>query len=75
MEASNALKAELQQAESILNTQYSFDLAEPCYLRSLEIIERAPGERAVIIDLLEGTLIRGEISEEPMACSSLAGNP
>lgn len=67
MDAINALQAELQQAESVLNTQYSFDLAEPCYLRSLEIIGKAPAERVAIIDLLKGMLIRGEISDEPVA--------
>jgi hypothetical protein len=67
MDAVNALRAELLQAESILNTKYSFDLAEPYYLRSLQIIAEASNERAAIIDLLKTMLVSGEVSDEPIA--------
>lgn len=56
MDAINALRAELRQAESILNTKYSFELAEPCYLRSLQIIAEASSERAAVVDLLKTML-------------------
>lgn len=67
MDAIDALRTELKQAESVLNTQYSFDLAEPHYLRCLQIINEAPGERAAIVDLLKTVLVSGEVSDEPIA--------
>jgi hypothetical protein len=67
MDAIDALRTELKQAESVLNTQYSFDLAEPHYLRCLQIINEALGERAAIVDLLKTVLVSGEVSDEPVA--------
>ena len=63
----DALRHELLSAESILNTQYSFDLAEPCYVRCLQLIANAPEQREQIIKLFISMCMSGEVSDEPVA--------
>lgn len=61
------LKRELLAAEHILNTQYSFEKAEPNYLRCLEIIESAPEMRPQFSELLKSLFDANEVSDEPLA--------
>lgn len=62
-----ALRTELLIAESILNTQYSFDLAEPSYIRCLELILSAPEQRDQLGKLIASMFASGEVSDEPVA--------
>lgn len=62
-----ALRTELLNAESILNTQYSFDLAEPSYIRCLELIAGAPEQRDQLGRLITSMFTNGEVSDEPVA--------
>ena len=63
----DALKNELLEAERVLYTEYSFEKAEPNYLRCLEIIESAPGMRPQFAALLMSLFTEKEISDEPIA--------
>lgn len=63
----DALKQELLSAEEILNTKYSFDLAEPNYMRCLEIIKSIPKLRPQFIDLMLSLLESEAVSNEPIA--------
>ncbi|WP_218080550.1 hypothetical protein [Anthocerotibacter panamensis] len=62
-----ALSSELLAAENILNTEYSFEKAEPNYLRCLDIIKKAPEMRPQFVDLLTTLFEAKEISDEPVA--------
>lgn len=62
-----ALKLELLAAEEVLNTEYSFDLAEPHYVRCLEIIDRQAVSRSNVIALIESLFASKSISDEPVA--------
>ncbi|KQV51515.1 MULTISPECIES: hypothetical protein [unclassified Duganella] len=63
----NALKSELLEAEHILNTVYSFERAEPNYIRCLEIIRGAPEMRHQVFKLLTSLFEANLISDEPLA--------
>lgn len=63
----DALRAELLKAESILNTQYSFDLAEPTCVKCLQLIAEVPGQREQVADLITSLFTSGELSDEPVA--------
>jgi hypothetical protein len=58
---------ELLQAEHILNTNFSFELAEPNYRRCLKIIEDSPQEKIVYEQLLIDLFLTQKISSEPVA--------
>jgi hypothetical protein len=61
------LKAELLAAEGVLDTEYSFDKAEPCYVRCLEIIDRSNVDRAEVVALITSLFSSGSLSDEPVA--------
>jgi hypothetical protein len=63
----NEFKRELLAAESVLDTEYSFDLAEPNYLRCLEIVRAHPEMRAQFSASLIGLYEANEVSDEPVA--------
>jgi hypothetical protein len=63
----DALKSELLTAENILNTEFSFEKAEPNYLRCLDIIKNAPEMRNQFSDLLIGLFETNEVSDEPIS--------
>ena len=63
----DALRAELLKAELILNTQYSFDLAEPNYVKCLQLIAEVPEQREQVADLITSLFTSGEVSDEPVA--------
>ncbi|SFF96627.1 hypothetical protein SAMN05518865_106326 [Duganella sp. CF458] len=63
----NALKSELLAAENILNTEYSFERAEPNYVRCLEIIGGNPEMRPQFSELLTSLFDAGLVSDEPLA--------
>ncbi|MFC5476379.1 hypothetical protein [Paraherbaspirillum soli] len=63
----DVLRNELLSAENILNAEYSFEKAEPSYLRCLEIVKNAPEMRPQFADLLTSLFNAGEISDEPVA--------
>jgi hypothetical protein len=62
-----ALKSELLAAENILNTEYSFEKAEPNYVKCLDIINSAPEMRQQFAGLLTSLFDDGRVSEEPLA--------
>ena len=61
------LREELLRAEKILDTEYSFDKAEPSYVRCLEIIGNAEDKRAQIVALITSLFSSGQLSDEPVA--------
>jgi len=61
------LRAELLNAEMILNTQYSFDLAEPSYIKCLQLIADVPEQHEQIVQLIISMFIKKEVSDEPIA--------
>lgn len=61
------LKSELLAAENILNTEYSFEKAEPNYLRCLEIINGAPEMRQQFAVLMTSLFETDQVSDEPLA--------
>lgn len=63
----DAFKSELLAAENILNTEYSFDKAEPNYMRCLDIIKSAPEMRPQFSALLTSLFDANEVSDEPLA--------
>lgn len=60
-------KEHLLEAEHVLDTEFSFDLAEPNYLRCLEVVAANPLHRVqfarALTDLFEDKLV----SDEPVA--------
>lgn len=61
------LKNELLAAENVLNTEYSFEKAEPNYLRCLEIIKDAPEMRVQFATLMTSLFDNNQVSDEPLA--------
>lgn len=61
------LHQQLLEAERILDTEYSFDLAEPAYLRCLDVIAEHPGDRPEFVRLLTSLFLEGQLSDEPVA--------
>jgi len=61
------LKQELLAAENVLCTEYSFDLAEPNYIRCLEIIKNAPELQPQFEELLILLFQENKVSSEPIA--------
>ncbi|WMW80822.1 hypothetical protein RF679_00740 [Undibacterium cyanobacteriorum] len=61
------LKNELLAAENILNTEYSFEKAEPNYCRCLEIIYGAPESKSQFVDLMTSLFESNQVSDEPLA--------
>ena len=61
------LERELLQAEHVLNTEYSFDLAEPNYLRCLQVIQEAPELQPQVEALLIELFETRRVSDEPIA--------
>ncbi len=62
-----ALKNELLAAENILNTEYSFEKAEPNYLQCLDIIKGAPEMRPQFVDLMTSLFDVNAVSDESVA--------
>ena len=58
---------ELLQAEDVLNTEFSFDLAEPNYLRCLQVIQKAPELQPQFEALLISLFEKRQVSDEPLA--------
>jgi len=67
MSAIEKLRAELLKAELILNTKYSFSLAETNYVNCLQIIDEFPEQRPKFVQLLKSMFLNGEVSDEPIA--------
>lgn len=63
----NKVETELLQAEHLLCTEYSFELAEPNYVRCLEILRSAPEVQRRFEELLIAMFKAKKISEEPLA--------
>jgi hypothetical protein len=63
----NDFKRELLAAEKVLDTEYSFELAEPNYLRCVEIVRAHPDMRAQFVSSLIGLYEAKEVSDEPVA--------
>ena len=61
------LQSELIAAEQVLNTDYSFDLAEPHYRNCLELIRSAPDRQAEFERLLVTMYSEKRLSDEPLA--------
>lgn len=61
------VRDELLQAEHVLNTKFSFDLAEPFYRHCLAQIESAPQDREAVEHLLIQLFRERQISSEPLA--------
>lgn len=66
-EVINSLQSELLKAEHVLDTEYSFDLAEPNYRQCLLLIERSPGLQVEFEKLLIDMYSSKKISDEPLA--------
>jgi hypothetical protein len=60
-------RQQLLEAERILDTDFSFDLAEPAYVCCLELVKDNPTERADFAHLLTSLFLEGRISDEPVA--------
>jgi hypothetical protein len=63
----NVLRDELLAAEHVLDTDFSFDLAEPHYRRCLAAIHGDQGLRKQIVALMTSMFEAGEIDDEPIA--------
>ncbi len=63
----NDLHAELIEAEHVLDTQYSFELAEPHYQKCLSLIKNAPACQSDFENLLLNMYFEKLISDEPLA--------
>ncbi|QKY12154.1 hypothetical protein [Janthinobacterium lividum] len=63
----NLLRKELLDAETVLDTQYSFELAEPNYVRCLQLINAAPEQHGPFVELLISMFLERVVSEEPIA--------
>lgn len=61
------LEDELLKAENVLDTEYSFEKAEPHYVRCLEIISHAEDKRPQIVALITSLFSSGKLSDEPVA--------
>lgn len=60
-------KQELINAENILNTEFSFDLAEPSYRKCLKLINEFPGLKSEFQDILLYFFEKKIMSDEPVA--------
>ncbi len=67
MSAIVQLKAQLSEAENILNTDFSFDLAEPVYRRCLAILLRKDVVRTDATDLMCSMFNSNTLSDEPIS--------
>ena len=67
MQPVDELREQLLKAERILDTEFSFDLAEPAYLRCLDLIADNPGDRPQFVRLLTSLFLEGRLSDEPVA--------
>ena len=63
----NAFQVELVQAENVLDTQFSFETAEPHYRKCLSIIDQAPEYQGEFEMLLLKMYFKQMISDEPLA--------
>lgn len=61
------LRQQLLEAERILDTDFSFDLAEPAYVRCLELVRDNPSNRAEFVRVLTSMFLDGQLSDEPIA--------
>lgn len=61
------LELELLAAENVLNTEYSFELAEPNYRACLSLIDSDPSRREEVVGLLTRMYTEKAISDEPLA--------
>lgn len=66
-DALECVRTELLQAEHVLCTDFSFDLAEPNYVRALSAIRGAAGYECNFERLLLTLFRTKEVSEEPLA--------
>ncbi|MBR7747242.1 hypothetical protein [Undibacterium baiyunense] len=67
MNALELLKTELCEAENILSTEFSFEMAEPSYQRFLALVNVGEVSREEVSTLITSMFKNGEISEEPVA--------
>lgn len=58
---------ELLGAQKILETEYSFDLAEPNYVRCLQLIKKSPDQQPIIEAVLIDLFDKKKIGDEPLA--------
>ena len=63
----NRLRQKLLQAEHVLDTEYSFDRAEPHYRESLALIDSATENKEEFAHLLMDMYSSKSISDEPLA--------
>jgi hypothetical protein len=63
----NDFNRQLRTAEGILNTEFSFELAESNYLRCLEIVRANPDMRTQFVSSLTSLYEAKEVSDEPIA--------
>jgi len=61
------IEAELLQAERVLDTEYSFELAEPHYRNCLALIASAPSRQEEMENLMIRMYSERTISDEPVA--------
>ncbi|WP_048438931.1 hypothetical protein [Caenimonas sp. SL110] len=61
------VRDELLRAENVLNTDFSFELAEPNYLRVLALMASAPQLQPQFEDLLITLFRDHKVSDEPIA--------
>ena len=60
-------RRELMQAEHVLNTKYSFDLAEPYYRKCLSFVADSPEYQNDFENELLNLYLGGLVSDEPVA--------
>jgi hypothetical protein len=63
----STLRAELLAAEYVLNTDFSFDLAEPHYRRCLALIHSEQKLRREFVALMTSMFETNELGDEPVA--------
>ncbi|MEJ5128875.1 hypothetical protein WH367_22745 [Comamonas sp. MYb21] len=61
------VREELLKAEHVLDTGFSFDMAEPFYRRCLGLIEAAPNDQQEIERLVIEMFRTKQVSSEPLA--------
>ena len=54
-------------AEHVLATEYSFDLAEPCYRKCVALLEHDTDLRRAAVELMAELYDQGILSDEPIA--------
>lgn len=65
--SASQIRDELMKAERLLNTEFSFDLAESIYRRCLNVIKSTPQDQQEIEQLLVDLFRTKQVSSEPLA--------